>query len=83
MCSFLSPPLDAPLTVVGAPTVRLTVSSDAPDTAFTAKLMEVRPDGCAVSICDGISTPAFRDGDHRRQPYTPGQRAEEIGRAHV
>lgn len=71
MCSFLSPPLDAPVTVVGAPTVRLAVSSDAPDTAFTAKLMEVRPDGCAVSICDGISTLAFRDGDHRRQPYTP------------
>lgn len=76
VCSFLSPPLDAPVTVVGAPTVRLAVSSDAPDTAFTAKLMEVRPDGCAVSICDGISTLAFRDGDHRRQPYTPGQRAE-------
>lgn len=76
VCSFVSEPLKAPVTVAGAPSVRLAVSSDAPDTAFTARLAEVRPDGSAVGVCDGISTLAFRDGDHVRRPYTPGEQVE-------
>ena len=75
VCSFLSDRLDHPVTLIGQAAVHLTVCSDAPDTAFTAKLMEIRTDGSAVNVCDGIATLAFRKGEERRISYTPGQQA--------
>jgi putative CocE/NonD family hydrolase len=69
---FESAPLEAPLHLAGAIRVGLTVSSDAPDTAFSAKLVEVFPDGRAVNIRDGIRALSHREGDDARVPYTPG-----------
>lgn len=71
--SFLSDPLDAPLTVVGSLKVRLFASSSAQDTAFTAKIMEVQPDGTGYSIRSSITTLAYRNGDNARGTYTPGE----------
>lgn len=71
--SFLSPPLDAPLTVAGSLKVRLFASSSALDTAFTAKIMEVQPDGTGYSIRSSITTLAYREGDAVRGTYTPGE----------
>lgn len=54
--SFVSEPLARPLPVCGQIRVRLRVSTDGGDTAFTAKLMEVFPDGRAYNIRGGITT---------------------------
>ncbi len=74
--SFTSDALQKKLLVEGSIRVRLFVSSDAEDTAFTAKVMEVFPDGRTVNVRGGITTLAFRDGTGCRQDYVPGQIAE-------
>lgn len=72
--SFVSEPLAAPLHLCGEITAELEVASDCPDTAFTAKLMEVAPDGTARNIRGGAATLAYRDAGDAEQPYRPGQR---------
>jgi len=51
---FQTGPLEEPVEVTGTVTVRLWISSSAPDTDFTAKLVDVHPDGRSYNICDGI-----------------------------
>lgn len=65
--SFLSPPLDRELTLLGEAAAELYVRSTAEDTAFTAKLMEVTPDGKAYNIRGSIATLAYDS------PYIPGE----------
>jgi len=60
--SFDSAPLRAAVVITGGVFARLMVTSDVPHTDFTAKLMDVHPDGAAFSICDGICRTRFRDG---------------------
>ena len=67
--SYISQPLDNPLDIVGPIQVKLWVKSDAPDTCFTVKLMEVFPDGRAFHIRGGITTLAWRNGATEPQPY--------------
>lgn len=74
--TFISEPLNNPLKIRGEPKVTLTVSSNAEDTAFTAKLVEVGPDGEALNITDSIIRLAYRDGSRKALPYTPGQRVK-------
>lgn len=74
---FETPPLDDPVEVTGPITVRLWVSSDAPDTDFTAKLVDVYPPspwyphGYALNLTDSIVRLRYRDSD-TAQPYQPG-----------
>ena len=49
------------------------MGSDAPDTAFNVRLLEVRPNGDAIHVREGIRALSFRDGDDARVPYTPGE----------
>ncbi|MDL2318864.1 CocE/NonD family hydrolase [Eubacteriales bacterium OttesenSCG-928-A19] len=70
--SFLSEPYNTEQRIVGSIRVGLRVSSDAEDTAFTAKIMEVFPDGRAYNIRSGITTLAYRGHSDVRQPYAPG-----------
>ncbi len=65
--SFLSAPLPAALTLLGEAQVELYVQSSAEDTAFTAKLIEVTPDGKAYHIRGSITTLAYET------PYIPGE----------
>jgi putative CocE/NonD family hydrolase len=57
---FQTPPLAAPLRIVGPVTVELFVATDGPDTDFTAKLIDVHPPsadyprGYAMILTDGI-----------------------------
>lgn len=74
--SFVSQALEAPLAIAGTVSVKLFASSTAADTAFTAKLMEVFPDGRAYNIRSGITTLAYRDHPEQRRTYTPGDVAE-------
>lgn len=67
--SFVSEPLEKPLDVVGSIQAKLWVQSDAPDTCFTVKVMEVFPDGRAWHIRNGITTLGWRNGAVEYQDY--------------
>jgi len=71
--SFLSDPLDEDMDILGPVSVRLSVSSSAEDTAFTAKLMEVFPNGEAYNIRSGIATLSYPTARAvRRRAFIPG-----------
>ena len=74
--TFTSDVITDALLIEGAVEVILSVSSSAPDTAFTAKLIEVFPDGRSFNIRDSITSLAFRNGAETRQDYQPGDRIE-------
>lgn len=60
---YTSEPLDDDLDVVGSVSAILFVSSSARETDFVTKLVDVHPDGKALSICDGIACIAAPDPD--------------------
>ncbi|MCA9008043.1 MAG: CocE/NonD family hydrolase, partial [Planctomycetaceae bacterium] len=66
--SFETEPLDEDVAVVGPITIVLHVSTDAPDTDFTAKLIDVHPPGAdyptgiAMILTDGIFRCRYRKG---------------------
>src|SRR5262249_37721712 len=70
---FQTEPLDGPLEVTGPIVAKLSVSSDAPDTDFTAKLVDVYPDGYAMNLCDGIKRARYRKGYRRGELMEPGE----------
>ena len=57
-----SSPLAEPLELSGPLAVELHVASSAPSTDFTAKLVEVAPDGFARNLGDGIVRARFESG---------------------
>ena len=61
MLVYTSDPVEKPLEVIGPLKVVLYASSSAPDTDFTAKLVDVRPDGYAQNINDGILRARYRE----------------------
>lgn len=66
---FESDVIEKPITIVGA-SVKLTVSTSAEDTAFTAKLCVIK-DGKAYHLREGISTISFDN-----KSYVPGEKTE-------
>jgi len=82
--SFETPPLDRDLTIAGPVSVRLWVSTDGPDTDFTAKLVDVHPPspdyprGYAMILSDSIFRLRYRDGYDAPRPYDPQQGPVEI-----
>jgi uncharacterized protein len=74
--SFTSEALASDLEVTGPLTVTLHAATSAADTDFTAKLVDVWPDGRAMGVADGIVRARYRDGTGRPAPVTPG-RVEE------
>ncbi len=73
---YQSAPLSARLTVVGSPSVKLSASSSAVDTDFTAKLVDVSPDGTARNLCYGIVRARFRYGWENPRLLDPGEITE-------
>jgi len=67
---FLSAPLDAPIETTGRFRVELYVSTDAPDTDFTAKLLDVYPEGDdrEILMLDGIQRVKLRNGFEEPAP---------------
>ncbi len=70
--SFVSDPLSEDMHVNGEICVYLSVSSEALDTAFFAKVMEVFPDGEAVNVRGSITTLGYRNDTPHRIKYEKG-----------
>jgi putative CocE/NonD family hydrolase len=70
---YTSAPVAAPLEVTGPLVVKLFASSSAVDTDFTAKLVDVRPDGYAQNLADGILRTRYRASRMRPSFLTPNQ----------
>jgi hypothetical protein len=75
---FQTQPLAEDFVIAGPVTVELWVSSDAPDTDFTAKLIDEYPPstdyprGFAMNLTDGIIRCRYRNGWERPEPIQPG-----------
>ena len=52
---YTSEPLAEPMEITGPVKVELWAATDAPDTDFTAVLLDVHPDGRARNICEGLA----------------------------
>ena len=70
---FTSEPLDRPMEVTGPISVRLWAASTAPDTDFTAKLVDVQPDGYARNLQDGIIRARYRESREHPTLIEPGR----------
>jgi putative CocE/NonD family hydrolase len=70
---YSSPPLKRPLEVTGPIRVLLYVSTSQIDTDFTAKLVDVFPDGRAINLTDGILRLRYRESLEKPVPARPGQ----------
>ena len=69
---YTSEVMGAPLEVTGPVTVTLYAATTAVDTDFTAKLVDVRPDGYAHNLADGIVRARYRESRARPSLLTPG-----------
>lgn len=70
---YSTPPLKHDTEVVGPVKVVLYVATTARDTDFTAKLVDVFPDGTARNLTDGILRLRYRDSLEKPEPATPGE----------
>lgn len=70
--SFTSDVLAEDVEVTGPVTVTLNASTSAADTDFTARLVDVWPDGRAIGVADGIVRARYRDGTGQPDPVAPG-----------
>ncbi len=70
---YSTEPVTEDTEVTGPVVVRLYAASSARDTDFTAKLLDVWPDGYAQRLCDGLVRARFREGMQRPSPIEPGQ----------
>jgi hypothetical protein len=76
---FQTPPLERDVEVTGRLVVKLWASSDAADTDFTAKLIDVYPpsrdfpSGIDLLVADSIVRARYRGGPGKAELLTPGQ----------
>ncbi|HYO80717.1 MAG TPA: CocE/NonD family hydrolase [Bryobacteraceae bacterium] len=70
---YTTAPLRDDLEVTGPVTVVLRVATTAPDTDFTAKLVDVFPDGHARNLCDGMLRLRYREGLSSPRLARPGE----------
>ncbi len=82
VCVFQTPPLEKGIEVTGPVEAVLYVSSSAPDTDFTVKLVDVYPpnedfrDGVALNVTDGIRRVRYRYSSEDPTLMTPGEVVE-------
>ncbi len=70
---YTSEPLEQDLEVTGPVTMTLYASSSAPDTDFTATLVDVYPNGRAINICEGLRRARFRESIEEPTLIEPGK----------
>ena len=73
---YTTPPLVEPVEVTGPVTMVLHATSSAPDTDFTAKLVDVSPCGFARNLTDGILRARYRTSAREPRLLTPGEPVE-------
>lgn len=72
---YTTEPLEHDMEVTGPVSATIYAASSAPDTDFTAALVDVFPDGRAIILCEGICRARFRNGTdkpelmQRNTPY--------------
>jgi putative CocE/NonD family hydrolase len=69
--TFSSAALAEPLELCGPVSVVLHAATDAADTDWTAKLVDVHPDGRALNVCDGIIRGRYRTGTEQAELIRP------------
>jgi hypothetical protein len=70
---FTSEELKTDLEVTGPVKVILYAASSASDTDWTAKLVDVHPDGRPINICDGIMRARYRQSPGNPELIQPGK----------
>ncbi len=70
---FTSAPLSEPLEITGKVLAELYVSTDVEDTTFTAKLIDVYPDGYEAIIRDSIIMTRFHNGFDKESKVKKGK----------
>ena len=73
---YSTEPLEQDLEVTGPVRLVLYASSSAPDTDFTAKLVDVNPCGFARNLTDGIIRARFRESFAHEKMLAPGETTE-------
>lgn len=71
--AYTSEPLTTPLDVIGFVDVEIYVSSDAPDTDFTANLTDVAPDGRSYILAGSIQRVRWREGHDKPRFMKQGE----------
>jgi putative CocE/NonD family hydrolase len=74
--TYVTPPLETPMEVTGPIVVKLWAASSARDTDFTAKLIDVWPDGFVQELCHGIVRARYRESFDRPSLIEPGRAYE-------
>jgi hypothetical protein len=70
---YTSEVLPAEVEATGPVKVVLFASSDAPDTDFVARLVDVHPDGSSYNMAEGIVRGRYRESLSKPTPLKPGQ----------
>ena len=70
---YTSEPLTEPVEVTGPIKMILYAASTAKDTDFTAKLVDVHPDGRSYNLCDGIIRARYRNSSTDLELIEPGK----------
>ncbi len=73
---YVTPPLASDVEVTGPISLTLWAATDAPDTDFTGKLVDIYPDGYSRNLTDGIIRARYKDGTDQARPITPGEPTE-------
>jgi hypothetical protein len=71
---FETPPLDAPIEILGAAIVTLDITSDRPVANLAVRLCDVHPSGESLRVSYGVLNVTHRDGHEKPAPLTRGQR---------
>ena len=69
---YTTPSLEEALVVIGPVRVELWATSSAPDTDFTAKLVDVHVDGYVQNVSEGIIRARYRNSNEELSWITPG-----------
>ena len=78
---FNGQPLDAALSLLGAPVARLRIAIDQPQGFICVRLMDVAPDGTSRRVSFGMLNLSRREGMARTKLMTPGEWTDVFGAA--
>src|SRR5204862_2099890 len=71
---FETPPLHAPIEILGAAVVTLEIASDRPIANLVVRLCDLHPSGESLRVSYGVLNLAHRDGHEKPAPLALGQR---------